>query len=164
MTTALLMTTRYDQSTWEKYTNWKTQKKVSGAFYNTPLPISEKISPDSILYVLEMNNSTNRIMGIGIIQNKMPKKQYFHMFDNECFNRYHYHSSKHISREMLSYPTLLLQNGVWISLLELLELICFKSARHSKRSRGISKLPSVYFKGVLMTHIINLIEKCSKSI
>ena len=65
---------------------------------------------------------------------------------------------------MLSYPTLLLQNGVWISLLELLELICFKSARHSKRSRGISKLPSVYFKGVLMTHIINLIEKCSKSI
>ena len=164
METPLLMTTRFDQATWNNYTEWQKRHNVSGVYYNTPLPISPTISPERILYIIEMNNTTNKVMGIGIIQNKQTRGKYFKMFDDECFNRYHYQSSKRITREELSQHTLLLQNGSWLSLLELLEKICFKSSRHSKRSRGICKLPSIYFKGIIMTKIIDLIDICRKSI
>ena len=117
---------------------------------------------NSVLYILEMNNTTNKIMGLGIIKNHRQTGNYYKIYDNDSLNRYHYQSKIRITREQLSPYSLLLQNGVWISLLECLEYICFKGSRHSKRGMGINRIPSIYFKGTIMKHIMSLLEDCIK--
>ena len=163
MVRPLLMTTRFNDDTWIDNCNWRMRHQLSGAYYNTSFPISEKIPKNCPLYVLEMNNTKNKIMGIGIIQNHRQTGNYYKIYDNDSLNRYHYQSKIRISREQLSPYSLLLQNGVWISLLECLEYICFKGSRHSKRGMGINRIPSIYFKGTIMKHIMSLFDFLMKN-
>jgi len=164
MESPLLMTTRFNDQSWEHYCDWRNRYQLSGAYYNTPLPISATISPKRLLYVLEMHNSINKIMGMGVIRNKQVIGKYYKMYDNDSLNRYHYQSKIRITRDQLSRYSILLENGVWISLLVCLEYVCFKGSRHSKRSLGIIRIPSIYFKGTIMKKMMKMIEDSVKRI
>lgn len=55
--------------------------------YSSSLPISDKLSYQDY-YVLEMNNSTNRIMGIGKISKTLQPTAYIYSY--KYYNRYTY--------------------------------------------------------------------------
>lgn len=155
-TEPILMSTRYNTETWLQYKKWREKYKlINSYYYSCPLPISETIELGSILYILEMHNTLNKIMGMGVVRLKQQDSSYYRIYDNDIFNRYHYHCNTYITRDMLSQETLLLENGIWISILELLELICFKGKRHSKRHMNIARIPTIYYQGNIMNKVTN---------
>ena len=160
----ILMTTRYNTDTWLQYKKWREKYKLKNSYYySCPLPISETIKIGSILYILEMHNTLNKIMGMGIVTLKEQDSSCYRIYDNDTFNRYHYHCNHYITRDMLSQDTLLLENGIWISILELLELICFKGKRHSKRHMNIARIPMIYYQGNIMIKIMTNLKNIVKN-
>ncbi|OUV83345.1 MAG: hypothetical protein CBC91_00640 [Rickettsiales bacterium TMED131] len=159
----ILMTTRYNSETWLQYMNWRKKYNLKNSYYySCPFPISNTICIDSTLYILEMHNSLNKIMGMGVVILQEQNMKKYKIYDNDCFNRYHYHSTLYITRDMLSKDSLLLENGIWISILEILELVCFKGKRHSKRHMNIAKVPTIYFQGSIMNKVMECLKQIVK--
>ena len=63
--------TRFDNKTFEENKIWKQKNNEIGCIYGSPIKITEKILPEQQILVLEMNNSINKIQGIGIIKNEL---------------------------------------------------------------------------------------------
>ena len=161
--TPILMTTRYNSDTWLQYKKWREKYKLDKSYYySCPLPISDTIPMGSTLYILEMHNTLNKIMGMGVVILQPQDNKYYKIYDNDTFNRYHYHSNLYINRDTLSKDTILMENGIWISILELLELICFKGKRHSKRHMNIARIRMIYFQGSIMNKVILLLNNMVK--
>ena len=66
----ILCATRFNKDTFVEYNRWIETYDKELHVYNTPVKISEKILSDTKLLVLEMNNSTNMLEGIGLIKNR----------------------------------------------------------------------------------------------
>jgi len=128
-----LFTTRFNNDTHFEFTEY-LRKKNKGCIYSTPIQIANKIPLDKLLFVLEMNNSENRIMGIGIVKNHPHIKKY-HIFSDHKYNRYNYVGSYRISRESMNER----ENEV----INALEYFCFKGPTHLKRQQGLTKFPTV---------------------
>lgn len=159
-TAPILMTTRYDQETWIQYKKWREKYNLKNSYYySCPLPVSPSVPLGSQLFILEMHNTLNKIMGMGVITLQPQDSCYYKIYDNDSFNRYHYHSKLYITRDDLSKNTMLLPNGIWISVLELLELVCFKGKRHSKRHMNIARIPTIYFQGCIMNKVMDYLIK-----
>lgn len=97
--------------------------------YNVPITIHPSINKRSI-YVLEMNNDENKIMGVTKIQNRCFHRR-FRMYDDKNYNRYSY-VGKRIS---FLHPRLEPYKSQ-------LELLLFKGSTHQKRGQGIQKIAS----------------------
>jgi len=82
----IICTTRYNSQTWEEYQQWKqanqetyeqTYKRPLKCIYGTPREISSrKINPNIKMCIIEMHNDLNKIMGIGIIENRTANEVY----------------------------------------------------------------------------------------
>ena len=57
-------TTRFNSQTYKELCDFKERINYKGSLYNTSVRMSETISPDKYLIVLEMNNTKNKIMGL----------------------------------------------------------------------------------------------------
>ena len=78
--------TRYNTQTWNEYQEWKINnqrayeaeyKKPLKCIYGSPREISSrKIAPNSKILIIEMHNDENKIMGIGLIENKTASEVY----------------------------------------------------------------------------------------
>jgi hypothetical protein len=66
-----IATTRFNEKTYEQNVNYKKKMGQLACLYGTPIKIKETIPLESQVYVIEMNNSTNKIEGIGLIQNRL---------------------------------------------------------------------------------------------
>jgi hypothetical protein len=64
-----VVTVRYNNETWEANKNYRERKSIS-CIYASPCKIAENIDLNSPVFVIEMNNSINKITGIGLIKNK----------------------------------------------------------------------------------------------
>ena len=64
--------TRFNNETWRENQSWRENNNFTGCIYNTPIHIKDAIPLEIILYIIEMNNQTNNIMGIGRLLNKSP--------------------------------------------------------------------------------------------
>jgi hypothetical protein len=64
-----IASTRFNKQTWDENCSYREKRKLPGCIYCSPLPLSSRISPNSLLFVIEMNNSRNKIEGIGLIHN-----------------------------------------------------------------------------------------------
>jgi hypothetical protein len=51
--------------------NNQENNHIKGCIYGTPVKIKTSILPDTTLLVIEMNNTKNKIEGIGIIKNNL---------------------------------------------------------------------------------------------
>ena len=102
------------------------------------MKISQQIDINENIFVVEMNNSSNQIMGIGLIKNKLvTDKKHKVQSDTNC-NRYIYIGKYHISREILEdYDK---------ELVDILDIILFKGYTHSKRGYGLTRIPSKVLK------------------
>lgn len=83
---ASMLTTRFTTETFQENKRYRDTHNIP-CIYSSSLPISDKL-PYQDYYVLEMNNTTNRIMGIGKISKTLqPTAQ---IYSYKYYNRYTY--------------------------------------------------------------------------
>ena len=124
-----LMVTRFNNITWNEYLRWRERNNYTGSLYNTPTHIKENIPYEIMIYVIEMKNDENKIMGIGKIKNLVVTKKKYTIYEDRNYNRYTYKGNKRILREEI--PT---------ELLEKLEKRVFTTKKHLKRGQGIQQV------------------------
>lgn len=132
-----VVTGRYDNESWNNTLHYRTKKQFA-CIYASPYKLSPKIDLNSPVFVIEMNNSTNEIMGIGLIKNKIETDKVYKVQSDSNCNRYIYKGEYHVSRELLDkYNPFLVY---------VLDDILFKGRTHSKRGSGLTKIPEKVLK------------------
>ena len=149
-----LCVTRFNNITKEENENWKKINNHCGCIYGTPIKINSTISPNENIIILEMNNSTNKIEGIGIIKNILYNKKY-KIYKENNYNRYIYYSNKYYNKENL--------NNKLINLLKILEYFLFKTKKHYKRGHGIQEIQK-YLQNSKILNFTKLINEALKEI
>ena len=139
--------TRFNEDTWSQNERWRRLNEYIGCIYNSPLKIREIIPLLSIIYVIEMNNEINKIMGIGIIKNYVHTEKYFKIYEVGNYNRYTYKSKFRVDCSEFTKKEKVI--------IEVLETLLFKGSAHCKRGHGIQKMP----KWILENDAFNFIEK-----
>jgi len=133
-----VLTTRYNNTT--LLANRAFLEKSGGKYkcvYSSPAEISDKIPTGSKCVVLEMNNDTNRIIGIGLIEKtECKKKLWIQEWGN--YNRVHYTGYFRIDRSVLD------SDIRETKIMELLDLLSFKGSGHLKRGKGLTMFPVSY--------------------
>jgi hypothetical protein len=79
-----------------------------------------------------MNNSKNRVEGVGIVKNRPYMDKYYRIYSICDYNRYIYIGYSYLSRELLET-----QNA---ELIQVLDTILFKGKDHLKRGYGFTRL------------------------
>jgi hypothetical protein len=126
-----VVTARFNNETLE--TNYAYRKKKQAeCIYCVPLELSPKIPYHSPVFVIEMNNSNNKILGIGLIKN-MPETKYYKVHTDANTNRYTYIGKRFMDRDLI--------NDLNPRLVFILEQILFKGYTHSKRGSGLTSIP-----------------------
>tara|TARA_Y100000816_G_C26065702_1_gene560050 strand:+ start:757 stop:1221 length:465 start_codon:yes stop_codon:yes gene_type:complete len=142
-----ITTTRFNNNTYKENIRYRENNNIP-CIYGTSLKIKDSICYKDNLYVIEMNNQENLIMGIGLIKNQLIDDKNYKIYTDKVYNRYIYIGTKYLNRETLDNNEL--------EILEKLELLLFKGARHSKRAQGITALPEWIEKNELnFTNFIN---------
>ena len=124
--------TRFTSKTYKENKEWKKRKNWSGCVYGFDTNIPEKIPYDSNIYVIEMNNTINKIMGIGLIVNSGNEKR-TKIYTKHGHNRYIYKGKFRASRMQI------LQKNTKI--IEYLEQKLFYGFHHFKRQYGLTLIP-----------------------
>jgi hypothetical protein len=125
-----LLTTRFNNQTWKENYDYKKRNNIKGCIYGSATKIKESIPLNNLVFIIEMNNSTNKIEGIGLVFNITHFDKYYKIYDSGTYNRYIYKSNYIIDN-----------NSLPVELLELLEKICFKGKTHLKRGIGFTSIP-----------------------
>ena len=132
-----IVTVRFNNETWTANTRYRERKKFA-CIYAAQSKLAETIDYNSPVFVIEMNNSTNQIMGIGLIKNKILMGKTHKVQDDSNCNRYNYLGEYHISREIL--------DDYNPELVYVLDEVLFKGYTHSKRGSGLTKIPEKVLK------------------
>jgi len=124
----MIAVTRFNNETWEENSKYREKHQNFGCIYGCSLAINPAVSPDTIIYVLEMNNSINKIMGIGRIKNKKYARE--KIYKSGEYNRHIYKGSFRKDASKFS--------PIEKELIDQFEQIVFKGSSHMKRGSGIS--------------------------
>ena len=136
--TIIIASSRFNNQTWRENCDYREEKKLKGCIYGTPLRLSAKIPLKTLIFVNEMNNSTNKIEGIGLIYNMIQCDKYYKIHSEGNYNRYTYKSDYRIDRSTLyNYNP---------DIVNALEYILFKEKTHLKRGSGITTVPEKLLK------------------
>jgi len=106
---------------------------ICQCIYGTPSKIKSDIEYDADLMVLEMNNSQNKIEGIGWIKNRLCLDHYYRIYNDGNYNRYIYKGKARIDRTEFEDNERIL--------IEIMESLLFYGSRHIKRAKGITVVP-----------------------
>jgi hypothetical protein len=106
--------------------------------YCSPSELSPKIYYNTAVFVIEMNNSENKIEGVGLIKNKIETDRYYKVHNEGNTNRYIYVGNYFIDRKTIEEYN---QRLVYI-----LDIILFKGYTHSKRGSGLTLIPEKILK------------------
>ena len=136
MNQIFIVSTRFNENTWNQNLSFRRKHPDLGCIYGSPKPLTEKIMIETPLFVVEMNNSTNKIEGIGLIRNHPKINRPIYNIGN--FNRYTYQGNYRINREQF-----LEKNP---KLVECLDYILFKEKTHMKRGSGLTIIPEKLLK------------------
>lgn len=127
-----IVATKFTDSTFEENTAYRKQKNIQ-CIYSSPVEVSKKIPPDAILFVLEMNNDKNEIVGIGLVKNH-PIVNRHRIYSTQNYNRFSYVGKHYISKEEMTTEE--------IEVIAALEHFCFKTKAHIKRCNGLKQFPT----------------------
>ena len=164
-----IVTGRYNNETWDASVHYRTRKNIP-CIYAPPFKLTDTIDINAPVFVIEMNNTINQIMGIGLIQNKLVTNEIHKVQQDSNCNRYIYIGNYHISRELLQYYD--------DFLVDILDEILFKGYTHSKRGGGLTKIPEKVLKldicqgldikkqikNIFCHHFKSKIQKCNPKI
>jgi hypothetical protein len=127
--------TIFNNETFAQHELWMKKYNRSGCSYGTPIQVSPRVFPRERMFVLEMNNDTNRVMGVGMIHN-VPSPKRYKLYEDHSYNRYLYTGDHRI---MVSQMTIPERAVIWV-----MEQLLFYGAGHMKRGQGISLVPRVW--------------------
>jgi hypothetical protein len=127
--------TRYNNETWAQRTAWLAANPGYACIYKSPVAIKSDIPYEAPVFVLEMNNDTNQIMGVGRIVNEVRADRSYSMYADQNYNRYTYLGRQRLDRADI------MQRKENVRVIETLERMLFYGARHAKRGHGIHELP-----------------------
>lgn len=127
-----IVSTRFSNLTWNENNSYRNKMESKGCIYGSPQEMSPKILYDSIVYVVEMNNNTNQIEGIGMVKNHPQTDKYYSIYNDGNYNRFIYKSDYYLDRE-----TIMRYNTV---LVDALDYILFKEKNHLKRGTGFTTI------------------------
>jgi len=122
----------FNNKTWAENEDYRSNHKEVACIYCSPEPPSKLIPLNSVMFVFEMNNDTNKIMGIGFIKNKPSTKQYF-VYENDNYNRYSYLGGYRIDRSDMSEEE--------ERIMQVFDELCFRGNTHMKRCQGLKSFP-----------------------
>ena len=148
--------TRFNADTWRQNVKYRDAKGDGGCIYGCSLPINSAVPPDTIIYVLEMNNSTNKIMGIGRVKNQKNARE--KIYTSGEYNRHVYKGT--YRKDASDF------NHIDTMLVTEFEQIVFKGSGHMKRGSGISILSSEHYMSDTRNDgghiIISYLDQCFK--
>jgi len=128
-----LVSTRFNNETWEQNVDFKKKYNYTGCIYGVPNPMSPKIYVDEPVFVVEMNNSQNKIEGIGLVKNNIRLDNHYKIYHAGNYNRYVFKGKHYLSRmELLNINK---------DLIDTLDYILFKEKTHLKRGMGFTTIP-----------------------
>ena len=111
---------------------------VVGSLYSTTMPMPASAPRDKYLFVLDMNNTTNRLMGVGLIKNMLAKDQSVRVYDDPGFNNYIYKSRFYVP---LVDAGGFWDNGIMAFVANELEDNLFYGKAHLKRGGSFTAFP-----------------------
>jgi len=130
-----IQTVRYNNNTYNELQEYKRKNNIRGCIYNVPREITKTVIPLGKVFVFEMNNDINKIMGIGYIINHNKYDKINRIHNDNFYNLYSYIGKQYINREkILSYRE-------YIHIIEIIEYIVFKGKTHIKRGQGFISIP-----------------------
>jgi hypothetical protein len=124
----------FNDKTFQENESWRKDRSFEGCVYGFDKR-TESVPYGEELFIIEMNNDTDEIVGIGFIVNILKTENRTRIYSNENYNRVVYKGKKRISRKEL-----LIRNK---DIIEYLERILFKGSRHFKRGSGVVNIPHV---------------------
>ena len=149
-----LLTARFNINTWLENIEFRENHEDIKCVYGSPVPLSKHIPSDSVIFMLEMNNDKNRIMGIGMLRNHPIMNKYF---VHECgnYNRYVYTGKNRIDRDEMSEEE--------EKVMQIFDILCFKGKRHMKRLHGLKSFPAdILYKCKERLDLVNFIANMFK--
>lgn len=124
-------TTRFNNFTYKENLLWRERHKWKGCIYGCNKKIPLHVPYMAVVYVIEMNNDENKVMGIGVVRNYINSKYKICVYKSDPnYNRYIYNSIIRKDRYEINKNLLLA-----------LELILFTGYGHFKRGQGITIVP-----------------------
>ena len=145
----VVLTSRFTTSNWEQNKKFRQENNIK-TIYGSPIQITDKIPYYKNCLVLEMNNDTNKLMGVGLISN-YPHYNKYRIYKNRD-DRYIYKSNKHTPFNDVT-PELALT-------IEVLEQLCFYGNQHLKRGSGLQRFPTKYL--YRLREHLNIVEILGK--
>ena len=128
-----ILTSRFTTSTWNENEVYRKKHSNVGCIYCCPDPISKSIMVDTNLFILEMNNDTNKIIGIGLIRNQ-PANGKITVYSKGNYNRYTYIGRNRIGRSEMNEEEDLV--------MKIFDILCFHGNKHMKRGQGLKSFPT----------------------
>lgn len=142
-----ILTTRFNDETYAENQRFRERTGIK-CIYSEQKAISNYL-PECQYFVIEMNNSSNKIMGIGVIENKLQEKM--KVYENP-YHRYVYKGDMHIPISSINPQ-----------IVEELENILFYGKGHSKRNSSISNFPMKKLKPEFIREFISVHSSLQKS-
>ncbi len=128
-----LLTTRFSDDTWLQNIQFRESNKSVACIYSSPTSVSKHIITDSVMFIIEMNNTQNKIMGIGMVRNH-PSINKYGIYEYSEFNRFMYAGKMRIDRSQMTAEEELI--------MRVLDKVCFTGKKHLKRGTGITMFPA----------------------
>lgn len=128
-----IASTRFDNDTWTQNELYRNNKKMHGCIYGSPKRMPENIPVNDCVAIIEMNNSSNKIMGIGLVVNYLRLDTYYKIYSDQNYNRYVYKSKYRIDKDEFK------ENET--PLINYFEKVLFYGKTHLKRGHGITQIP-----------------------
>ena len=120
-----VLVTRFTEDTFQESRRYRETHNVK-CIYGTTRRISDSL-PDCPYFMIEMNNDTNKVIGIGIIKKEVAPKA--SVYANPYFNRYLYKGDQYIPIDKIKKE-----------IVDELEQTLFYGRNHLKRG-GITLFP-----------------------
>jgi len=149
-----LITSRFNNKTSLENKIFRNAHSKINCIYCSPVPVSRDVPVDKLMYVLEMNNDTNQIIGIGLVKNH-PQVNKYSVYETGNYNRYNYIGSMRIDRSEMTKDEEII--------LKALDILCFKGNRHMKRGHGLKLFPlEILFNCLKKIDILDFINNMFK--
>ena len=138
-----LLTTRFNDTTWNENKYYRSTHPGINCIYCSPSQITESVPIDTVMFILEMNNDKNKIIGVGMVRNH-PHIHRYTVYSNGNYNRYVFIGKQRIDRDDM--------NEEEDRIMKVFDILCFTGNKHMKRGTGLQLFP------------VEMLYRCSKLI
>ena len=150
-----IITSRFNNKTWKENQEFRIKHKIPGCIYCSPSPVAFTIPTESILFILEMNNETNQIIGVGMTRNH-PMINKYNVYGDGNYNRYIFTGKIRINRDEMTEEE--------DTIMRVFDILCFTGNRHMKRGQGLKSFPvDMLFRCNQRLNLVDFITKMFKS-